>query len=133
MRPTKKQKNILDFIEQFIVEHGYSPSYREIMTGLNYSSIATVSLHINSLISRGFLTKRDHSARSLELVKDGTFVIKPLIVEDTKWLKNKINKVFDFSKDLSNEDNQKIEVVIYALKILELEELANYLTNKIKK
>jgi SOS-response transcriptional repressor LexA len=37
VRPTKKQRELLDFIAAFITEHGYSPSYREIMNGLNYS------------------------------------------------------------------------------------------------
>src|SRR5258706_14416656 len=68
VRPTKKQRELLTFIEQFIGEHGYSPSYREVMSGLNYTSVATVALHINNLIRRGHLRKRDHSARSLEVV-----------------------------------------------------------------
>src|ERR1700761_362076 len=71
VRPTKKQRELLTFIEQFIGEHGYSPSYREIMEGCNYTSVATVALHVNSLITRGHLRKRDHSARSLEVVKTG--------------------------------------------------------------
>jgi len=68
IRPTKKQRELLGFIEQFIKEHGYSPSYREIMNGLQYNSVATVALHVNNLIARGHLRKRDHSARSLEVV-----------------------------------------------------------------
>src|ERR1700749_1270636 len=71
VRPTKKQKELLTFIEGFINEHGYSPSYREIMNGLNYTSVATVALHVGNLISRGHLRKRDHSARSLEVVRHG--------------------------------------------------------------
>ena len=46
VRPTKKQKELLSFIEAFINEHGYSPSYREIMNGLSYTSVATVALHV---------------------------------------------------------------------------------------
>ena len=65
VRPTKKQHDLLEFIEAFIAQHGYSPSYREIMNGLNYTSVATVALHVNSLIKRGHLAKRDRSARSL--------------------------------------------------------------------
>lgn len=68
VRPTKKQREILTYIETFIAEHGYSPSYREIMNGLQYTSVATVALHVNSLIRRGHLRKRDRSARSLEVV-----------------------------------------------------------------
>src|SRR3954462_9146481 len=68
VRPTKKQKELLGYIEAFIHEHGYSPSYREIMNGLEYTSVATVALHVGNLIKRGHLRKRDHSARSLEVV-----------------------------------------------------------------
>ena len=57
-----------DLPRGFIVEHGYSPSYREIMRGCGYTSVATVALHVNNLIKRGHLRKRDHSARSLEVV-----------------------------------------------------------------
>lgn len=90
VQPTKKQKELLSFIEEFVTAHGYSPSYREIMTGLNYNSVATIALHVNSLIKRGHLRKRDHSARSLELVKPNlanknikSNQIKP---EEEKWL-----------------------------------------------
>jgi SOS-response transcriptional repressor LexA len=67
-RPTKKQYETLEFIKQFIAEHGYSPSYREIMNGCNYTSVATVALHVGNLIKRGHIVKRDKSARSLEVV-----------------------------------------------------------------
>lgn len=68
MRPTKKQFETLEFIKQFIDEHGYSPSYREIMRGCQYTSVATVALHVHNLIARGHIVKRGNSARSLELV-----------------------------------------------------------------
>jgi SOS-response transcriptional repressor LexA len=67
-RPTKKQYETLEFIKKFIAEHGYSPSYREIMIGCDYTSVATVALHVGNLIKRGHLVKRDKSARSLEVV-----------------------------------------------------------------
>src|SRR5689334_8330820 len=97
VRPTKKQRELLTFIEQFIGEHGYSPSYREIMTGLNYTSVATVALHVNNLIRRGHLKKRDHSARSLEVVapseqpKVVTNVVAP---GEEKWLVEKVEHQF---------------------------------------
>lgn len=67
-RPTKKQKELLTFVENFIAGHGYGPSYREIRAGLGYNSVATVAKHVDNLILRGHLRKQDHSARSLELV-----------------------------------------------------------------
>jgi repressor LexA len=98
VRPTKKQRQILEYIAAFITEHGYSPSYREIMKGLNYTSVATVALHVNSLIKRGHLVKRDHSARSLEVVALETEE-KPLTtnyikIAEEKWLVETIENRF---------------------------------------
>ena len=64
-RPTKKQKELLNFIDGFIKGYGYGPSYREIMRALDYKSVSTVAIHINGLITRGWLVKKDNSARSL--------------------------------------------------------------------
>ena len=66
-RPTKKQKELLNFISEFITSNGYGPSYREVMRALDYKSVSTVATHINGLIVRGWLVKRDNSARSLEV------------------------------------------------------------------
>lgn len=127
LRPTKKQKELLGFIEQFIGEHGYSPSYREIMAGCNYTSVATVALHINSLIKRGHLAKRDHSARSLEVVtpvsdtKLKSNVIKP---GEEKWLIEKVEYYFqNLEQQAKLEQNQldQLYVLIGALKVLGLD------------
>lgn len=67
-RPTKKQKELLSFIDGFIKGNGYGPSYREIMRALDYKSVSTVATHVNGLISRGWLAKKDNSARTLEVV-----------------------------------------------------------------
>src|ERR1700729_392167 len=93
VRPTKKQKELLGFIEAFITEHGYSPSYREIMNGLKYTSVATVALHVNNLIKRGHLRKRDHSARSLEVVEAaeaGKVTSNQIAPGEEKWLVEKV-------------------------------------------
>lgn len=97
IRPTKKQRELLNFIEQFITEHGYSPSYREVMNGLNYTSVATVSLHVNSLIRRGHLRKRDRSARSLEVVKPaaGEADGQDHGGHQEDWLVSKVTACFD--------------------------------------
>lgn len=65
--PTKKQRELLSFIEGFIVAHGYGPSYREIMHSVGYKSVSTVATHVDNLIKKGHLRKRDRSARSLEV------------------------------------------------------------------
>jgi SOS-response transcriptional repressor LexA len=127
-RPTKKQKTLLDFIETFINEHGYSPSYREIMLGLNYKSVATVALHVNSLIKRGHLRKRDHSARSLEPValespvKITTNQVAPA---QEKWFVDKVEHAFkqveDQANDLAESSLDHLYVLIGAMKILGME------------
>lgn len=67
-RPTKKQKELLSFIDGFIKGNGYGPSYREIMRALDYKSVSTVATHVNGLITRGWLAKKDNSARTLEVI-----------------------------------------------------------------
>src|SRR5690606_20231164 len=62
-----KQKELLSFIDGFIKGNGYGPSYRETMRALGYKSVSTVASHIDNLIAKGYLVKRDYSARSLEL------------------------------------------------------------------
>jgi repressor LexA len=125
-RPTKKQRELLTFIEQFISEHGYSPSYREIMNGLSYTSVATVALHVNNLIKRGHLRKRDHSARSLEVVGIDTTEIKTNQVKpsDEKWLVEKVEFYFAEAENAGRVDQGQLDelyVLIGALKILGME------------
>lgn len=64
---TKRQKELLDFITQFIETHDYAPSYREIADGMHLGSIATVAAHIDNLKIKGYLTKDFREARSLQL------------------------------------------------------------------
>jgi len=127
-RPTKKQKELLTFIEGFIAEHGYSPSYREIMNGLNYNSVATVALHVNSLIKRGHLRKQEHSARSLELVSSSDPVkitTNQVAPGEEKWLVEKIEhafvKVEATGGELAETGLDHLYVLIGALKVLGLE------------
>ena len=129
VRPTKKQRELLSFIESFISEHGYSPSYREIMSGLNYNSVATVALHVNSLIKRGHLRKRDHSARSLEVVskeeKEIRVSTNQVAPGEEKWLVEKIDHAFlqleDLGAELREESLDHLYVLIGALKVLDLD------------
>lgn len=66
-RASKKQQELYDFVEAFISDYGYGPSYREIMTALNYKSVSTVAVHVNGLIKKGYLKKLDGSARTLAI------------------------------------------------------------------
>lgn len=70
-RPSKKQRELLSFIDGFIKGYGYGPSYREIMRALDYKSVSTVATHVNGLITKGWLIKKDNAARTLEVVMPG--------------------------------------------------------------
>lgn len=70
---TKKQKQILDFITEFIVSYDYSPSYREIAEHFSLNSTATVFEHIKALEDKGYLKSSDKIPRSLEIVEKGRF------------------------------------------------------------
>jgi SOS-response transcriptional repressor LexA len=67
-RASKKQQELLQFIDGFIKGSGYGPSYREIMRALGYKSVSTVAIHVDQLIVKGYLEKKDNSARSLQVV-----------------------------------------------------------------
>ncbi len=139
IRPTKKQQEMLLFVADYINQHGYSPSYREIMVGLNYTSVATVALHINNLISRGHLIKRGHSARSLELSdskKSTQLVTNQISPAEEKWLIKKIDYYFkqiEESSIKSGIEIEKLVILVETLKIFNFEKAAFSFTNRLNR
>ena len=128
VRPTKKQKILLAFIDTFIKQHGYSPSYREIMRALEYNSVATVALHVNSLITRGHLVKRGRLARSLEVVDQSAMDTKLLSNEikptEEKWLIEKVEHFFrevESTRIVDGKRSDELYVLVGALKVLGLD------------
>lgn len=65
---TKKQLAVLNYLQDFMDENGYSPSYREIMSGLGLSSVSAVAEHVDNLVEKGALRKVPGAARSLEIL-----------------------------------------------------------------
>jgi SOS-response transcriptional repressor LexA len=127
IRPTKKQRELLSYIESFIGEHGYSPSYREIMNGLQYTSVATVALHVNNLIRRGHLRKRDRSARSLEVVKESvnseidSSATTQAAGGEEAWLLGRVEhhfKQLEDAAEISQEALDHLYVLVGSLKVL---------------
>ena len=108
LRPSKKQRELLNFIDGFIKGNGYGPSYREVMRALDYKSVSTVATHIDSLITRGYLRKKDNSARSLEIVAQGA--IAPAVSRESahiKWLDDAIA-----TREALDDDKSRQEIVI---------------------
>jgi len=67
---TKRQKQILDHIRDFIEDRGYAPSFEEIAQHFGYSSLATVHEHLSNLERKGYIRKAYNESRSIELVED---------------------------------------------------------------
>jgi len=136
VRPTKKQKELLGFIEAFIAQHGYSPSYREIMTGLDYTSVATVALHVNSLIKRGHLLKRDGKARSLEVANPTVQTKNAAQVEagEEKWLVDRVEQFvteLEDAEEVLEEHIEQLTILVNALRVLGLEGAAQSFTPRL--
>lgn len=71
MNLTKRQRQILDFIEDFMEERGYSPSLEEIANHFDLSSVATVHKHLTALEARGAIQRSHNQSRSISLIERG--------------------------------------------------------------
>src|SRR5262245_10336627 len=65
---TKRQREILDYLQEFIQQHGYAPSLEEIGRRFNLSSLATVHKHLTNLQDKGFIRRSWNRSRSVELL-----------------------------------------------------------------
>lgn len=74
---TRKQREVLEFIGNFIHEEGYSPSLEEIGAGLGLSSLATVHQHLKNLEAKGLLERRWNHSRALELTARAEALLQP--------------------------------------------------------
>ncbi|HVT48498.1 MAG TPA: transcriptional repressor LexA [Vicinamibacterales bacterium] len=69
MQPlTKRQREILDYLQEFIQQQGYAPSLEEIGRRFNLSSLATVHKHLTNLQEKGFIRRSWNRSRSVELL-----------------------------------------------------------------
>ncbi len=69
MQPlTKRQREILDYLDEFIQQHGYAPSLEEIGRRFSLSSLATVHKHLTNLQEKGFIRRAWNRSRSVELI-----------------------------------------------------------------
>ena len=66
---TKRQREVLDYLGEFIQQQGYAPSLEEIGRRFNLSSLATVHKHLTNLQEKGFIRRAWNRSRSVELVQ----------------------------------------------------------------
>ena len=95
------------------------------MNGMGYKSVSTVAIHIDGLITKGYLRKRDNSARSLEVVTTsglGAPTAKSVSPAKEKWLVEAINSRFEaYEQKPSQHTLDELFVLTGALKILGLD------------
>src|SRR5215475_4897136 len=68
MSVTRRQKEVLDFISNFVQRNGYSPSFEEIARGLSLKSLATVHKHVTNLQKKGLLERAHNRSRSIDIL-----------------------------------------------------------------
>jgi len=68
MAITKRQREVYDFIHDFVQKNGYSPSFEEIGGGLGLSSLATVHKHVSNLEKKGLLRRDYNRSRSIDVL-----------------------------------------------------------------
>ncbi|MCK5116805.1 MAG: repressor LexA [Candidatus Aegiribacteria sp.] len=78
---TDRQKQVLDYICDFIDEHSYAPSIRDIQKHFGLKSTKGVKDHIDRLVEKGYLNRTDGTARALKVVGERNTVIRnvPLV------------------------------------------------------
>jgi len=69
---TKRQREILDYLNEFIEHHGYAPSLEEIGRRFALSSLATVHKHLKNLEDKGCIKRVWNKSRSVELLATRT-------------------------------------------------------------
>jgi repressor LexA len=72
MALTRRQREVLDVIREFIDANGYSPSLEEIGGSLGLSSVATVHKHVTHLVEKGLVRRVWNQNRSIDLVREST-------------------------------------------------------------
>ena len=69
MHLTKRQKEIYDFLREYLEREGYAPSLEEIGAHFGLSSVATVHKHVQNLVAKGLLRKTWNRSRSIEIIE----------------------------------------------------------------
>jgi repressor LexA len=68
MALTKRQREVYDYLADFIARNGYSPSFEEIGEAMGLSSLATVHKHLNNLEEKGLLKRDYNRSRSIDVL-----------------------------------------------------------------
>ena len=64
---TRRQKQLMDYLNNYISEHGYAPTLSEVGEYFGLSSLATVHKHLHNLEQKGFIKRQHNHSRALEV------------------------------------------------------------------
>ncbi|MBC7895981.1 MAG: transcriptional repressor LexA [Cytophagaceae bacterium] len=70
---TKRQREILTFLQTYAEDRGYAPSFEEIAEQFNYNSLATVHEHLSNLERKGYIKRSYNESRSIEILPSEAF------------------------------------------------------------
>ncbi len=70
---TKRQREILNYLQSYAEEHGYAPSFDEIATQFNYNSLATVHEHLTNLERKGYIKRTYNESRAINILPSEVF------------------------------------------------------------
>lgn len=76
---TSRQNDVLNYVKNYIANHGYPPSVREIGKALGLNSPATIQSHLNALETKGYVKKTSSKYRSLEIVGNNEFINEDVV------------------------------------------------------
>lgn len=70
---TKRQREILTYLNSYAEENGYAPSFEEIAAQFNYNSLATVHEHLSNLERKGYIKRGYNESRAIEILPSNEF------------------------------------------------------------
>ena len=73
MALTKRQREILNFLETYSESYGYAPSFEEIAAQFNYNSLATVHEHLSNLERKGYIRRNYNESRAIEILPSDAY------------------------------------------------------------
>ena len=125
---SQKQQNILTFIEDFVQKHGYSPSIRDIQSGLEISSTSVVAYNLNILRNKGKLNRDSKVSRGITLTNqpivpaNRASVLVPLLgtitaggpLPDPEDTSTSVNEMVEVPTDVASEEKLSD---VYALRV----------------
>jgi repressor LexA len=65
---TRRQRQILDYLNSYSAENGYAPSFEEIAEHFNYNSLATVHEHLTNIERKGYIKRTYNESRAIEIL-----------------------------------------------------------------